>query len=76
MPPFRRVAGYPVGGATPVAPTREKTKRPRRSRVRRGRMIVCQFQGVVKDRIVVEGTLKGIPIPVEALQKLKAGQRP
>jgi len=45
-------------------------------KVRRGRMIVCQFQGVVKDRIVVEGTLKGIPIPVEALQKLKAGQRP
>ena len=45
-------------------------------KVRRGRMIVCKFQGVVKDRIVVEGTLKGIPIPVEALQKLKAGQRP
>jgi 3-hydroxyacyl-[acyl-carrier-protein] dehydratase len=45
-------------------------------KVRRGRMIVCQFQGVVKDRIVVEGTLKGIPIPVEALQKLQAGQRP
>jgi 3-hydroxyacyl-[acyl-carrier-protein] dehydratase len=45
-------------------------------KVRRGRMIICKFQGVVKDRIVVEGTLKGIPIPVEALQKLKAGQRP
>src|SRR3954447_5169690 len=45
-------------------------------KVRRGRMIVCKFQGVVKDRIVVEGTLKGIPIPVEALQKLRAGQRP
>ena len=45
-------------------------------KVRRGRMIVCKFQGVVKDRIVVEGTLKGIPIPVEALQKLQAGQRP
>jgi 3-hydroxyacyl-[acyl-carrier-protein] dehydratase len=45
-------------------------------KVRRGRMIVCQFQGVVKDKIVVQGTLKGIPIPVEALQKLRAGQRP
>jgi len=45
-------------------------------KVRRGRMIICKFQGVVKDRIVVEGTLKGIPIPVEALQKLRAGQRP
>jgi 3-hydroxyacyl-[acyl-carrier-protein] dehydratase len=42
-------------------------------KVRRGRMIVCKFQGVVKDRIVVEGTLKGIPIPVEALHKLRAG---
>ena len=45
-------------------------------KVRRGRMIVCAFQGAVKDRIVVEGTLKGIPIPVEALQKLRAGERP
>jgi 3-hydroxyacyl-[acyl-carrier-protein] dehydratase len=44
-------------------------------KVRRGRMIVCRFQGVVKDRVVVEGVLKGIPIPVEALQKLKAGER-
>jgi 3-hydroxyacyl-[acyl-carrier-protein] dehydratase len=44
-------------------------------KVRRGRMIVCRFQGAVKDRVVVEGVLKGIPIPVEALQKLKAGQR-
>jgi 3-hydroxyacyl-[acyl-carrier-protein] dehydratase len=42
-------------------------------KVRRGRIIVCKFQGVVKDRIVVEGSLKGIPIPVEALQKLRAG---
>lgn len=40
-------------------------------KVRRGRIIICSFQGVVKDRIVVEGTLKGIPIPVEALQKLR-----
>jgi 3-hydroxyacyl-[acyl-carrier-protein] dehydratase len=44
-------------------------------KVRRGRMIVCQFQGVVKDQIVVEGSLKGIPIPVEALQKLHAERR-
>jgi 3-hydroxyacyl-[acyl-carrier-protein] dehydratase len=39
-------------------------------KVRRGRMIVCRFQGVVKDQIVVEGRLKGIPLPVEALQQL------
>ena len=34
---------------------------------RRGRMIVCQFQGVVGERIVVDGILKGIPIPVDML---------
>ncbi len=39
-------------------------------KVRRGGIIVCQFQGVVKDRLVVEGILKGIPIPVEALKNL------
>jgi 3-hydroxyacyl-[acyl-carrier-protein] dehydratase len=44
-------------------------------KVRRERMIVCQFQGVVGDQIVVEGMLKGIPIPVEALQKLYAERR-
>jgi 3-hydroxyacyl-[acyl-carrier-protein] dehydratase len=37
-------------------------------RVRRGRMVVCRFQGVVKNRIVFEGILKGIPLPVDALQ--------
>ena len=36
---------------------------------RRGRMIVCRFQGVVKDTIVVEGFLKGIPIPVDMLSQ-------
>lgn len=38
------------------------------SRVRRNRMIVSRFQGFVRDSVVVEGELKGIPIPVEALQ--------
>ena len=42
-------------------------------KVRRGRMIVCQFQAAVKDRLVLEGQLKGIPIPIEALQKFKTG---
>ena len=44
----------------------------RLSKVRRGRMIVCDFQGVVKDKIVAEGILKGVPIPVEAMQELMA----
>ena len=41
----------------------------RLGKVRRGRMIICDFQAVVKDRIVAEGILKGVPIPVEAVRE-------
>lgn len=44
----------------------------RLEKVRRGRMIISRFQGVVGDSIVVEGTLKGIAIPVEALRQMKS----
>jgi len=44
----------------------------RLSKVRRGRMIICDFQGVVKDKIVAEGILKGVPIPVEAVREFMA----
>lgn len=37
------------------------------TKIRVGRMIVCRFQGVVGESIVVEGELKGIPLPVDAL---------
>ena len=37
--------------------------------VRRGRMIVSRFQGVVRDSLAVEGTIKGIPIPIDALKQ-------
>ncbi len=40
------------------------------TKCRRGRMIVCRFQGTVGDRIVVEGGIKGIPLPVDALKSL------
>jgi 3-hydroxyacyl-[acyl-carrier-protein] dehydratase len=40
-------------------------------KVRRGRMIVCKFQGMAGDRLCIEGTLKGVPIPVSALQALQ-----
>jgi 3-hydroxyacyl-[acyl-carrier-protein] dehydratase len=43
----------------------------RLEKVRRGRMIVCSFQGAVHDRLCIEGTLKGVPIPVSALQELQ-----
>jgi len=45
-------------------------------KVRRGRMIICEFQGVVKDRIVVEGLLKGIPIPVDVVRQMLADRQP
>ncbi|QDV61708.1 MULTISPECIES: 3-hydroxyacyl-ACP dehydratase FabZ family protein [Crateriforma] len=34
-------------------------------KVRRGRMIVARFQGAVDGKLVVEGVLRGISIPVE-----------
>ena len=37
-------------------------------RVRRARMIVARFQGLVGDTMVVEGKIKGIPIPVEMVR--------
>ena len=37
-------------------------------KVRRGRMIVARFQGLVDDQIVVEGKIKGIPIPIELVR--------
>ena len=38
-------------------------------KARRNRMIVCRFQGFVGNRIVVDGTIKGIPLPIAALQE-------
>jgi hypothetical protein len=40
-------------------------------KVRRGRMIICEFQGVVGDRLCIEGTLKGVPIPVSEIVKAR-----
>ena len=37
-------------------------------KVRRGRMIVARFQGIVDDQIVVHGQIKGIPIPFELVR--------
>jgi 3-hydroxyacyl-[acyl-carrier-protein] dehydratase len=36
-------------------------------KVRRNRMIVCRFQGTVGDNIVVDGKIKGIPLPVDQI---------
>lgn len=39
----------------------------RLDKARRGRMIVARFQGVVDQNLVLEGSLRGIPIPIEAV---------
>jgi 3-hydroxyacyl-[acyl-carrier-protein] dehydratase len=36
------------------------------TKVSRGRMIVCRFQGFVRETLVVDGFIKGIPLPVDS----------
>ena len=40
----------------------------RLTRARRNRMIVADFQGVVRDKLVVDGNIRGIPLPVDAVK--------
>lgn len=44
------------------------------TRIRRGRMIVAKFQGVVGEGLAVEGIIKGIPIPIDALKETLAAR--
>ena len=37
------------------------------TRVRKGAIIVCRFQAFVRNSLVVEGRIKGVPLPVNAL---------
>jgi 3-hydroxymyristoyl/3-hydroxydecanoyl-(acyl carrier protein) dehydratase len=39
------------------------------AKARRGRMIVAEFQGIVDGKLVVDGTIRGIPLPVAAVQE-------
>jgi len=41
-------------------------------RLRPKRMCVCRFQGFVGDSLVVEGKIKGIPLPLDALKEYLA----
>lgn len=34
-------------------------------KMRRGAMLVCRFQGFVEQNLVVEGQIKGIPLPID-----------
>jgi 3-hydroxyacyl-[acyl-carrier-protein] dehydratase len=45
------------------------------TKLRRGRIVVTKFQGFVGEAIVVEGILKGIPIPVELVSSQLAAKQ-
>jgi 3-hydroxyacyl-[acyl-carrier-protein] dehydratase len=34
-------------------------------KVRRGAMLVCRFQGLVNQSVVVDGQIKGVPLPID-----------
>ena len=42
------------------------------TRVRRNRMIVARFQGLVDGKIVCDGEIRGIPIPVKTVNEFLA----
>jgi 3-hydroxyacyl-[acyl-carrier-protein] dehydratase len=60
----------------PVVPGDRLVIAVERIRVRPKAMIVCRFQGLVRQSIVVDGVIKGVPLPVESLSAaagLRAG---
>jgi 3-hydroxyacyl-[acyl-carrier-protein] dehydratase len=52
----------------PVVPGDRLVIAVERVRVRPKAMIVCRFQGIVRDRIVVDGVIKGVPLPIDTLE--------
>jgi 3-hydroxyacyl-[acyl-carrier-protein] dehydratase len=38
-----------------------------KTRLRRGAMVTCKFQGIVDNQVVLEGELKGVAIPKSAI---------
>ncbi len=51
----------------PVVPGDRLVIAVERVRVRPKSMIVCRFQGLVRESIVVDGVIKGVPLPVDFL---------
>jgi 3-hydroxyacyl-[acyl-carrier-protein] dehydratase len=56
----------------PVVPGDRLVIAVERVRVRPRAMIVCKFQGIVRESIVVDGVIKGVPLPVDALREVAA----
>ena len=57
----------------PVVPGDRLVIAVERVRVRIGAMIVCRFQGLVRESIVVDGIIKGVPLPADFLSAARAG---
>ena len=57
----------------PVVPGDRLVIAVERVRVRPRAMIVCRFQGVVRESIVVDGVIKGVPLPAAMLSTAAAG---
>jgi 3-hydroxyacyl-[acyl-carrier-protein] dehydratase len=53
----------------PVVPGDRLVVACEQTKVRRGRIIVCRFQGTVDDAIAVEGMILGIPMPIEVVRR-------
>jgi 3-hydroxyacyl-[acyl-carrier-protein] dehydratase len=60
----------------PVVPGDRLVIAVERVRVRPKAMIVCRFQGIVRESIVVDGIIKGVPLPTEALASARGGRGP
>jgi len=55
----------------PVVPPCRLLIAVRLGKLRRGAVIVCNFQSFVEGRLVAEGQIKGIPLPKEALTPVR-----
>jgi 3-hydroxyacyl-[acyl-carrier-protein] dehydratase len=51
----------------PVRPGDRLVIAVERVRVRPKAMIVCRFQGLVRENVVVDGVIKGVPLPIDVL---------
>jgi hypothetical protein len=36
-------------------------------------MIICRFQGIVRENIVVDGVIKGVPLPADFISAARVG---
>jgi len=55
----------------PVAPGNQLIVIAQKMQLRPKAMVRCRFQCFVKDRLVCEGQIRGIPIPVDALRAVQ-----